>query len=88
MKMNNDNNDIKPDAKQMINRLKRAEGQIRGVIKLVEDGADCELILQQLKATRIALDAATKRIIANFMHKCYNQDKSKLEKAIELLMKY
>ena len=88
MKMNNENHELNSDAKQMVNRLKRAEGQIRGVIKLVEEGADCELILQQLKATRIALDAATRKIIANFMHKCYSQDKSKLEKAIELLMKY
>lgn len=87
MKANKDNTEL-DIPKQVINRLKRAEGQIRGVIKLVEDGAECELVLQQLKATRIALDAATRKVIANFMHKCYNQDKSKLDRALELLMKY
>lgn len=87
--MNNKENRKENDIpKQVINRLKRAEGQIRGVIKLVEEGADCELILQQLKATRIALEAANRKVIANYMHKCYIQDKSNLDRVLDLLMKY
>ena len=40
----------------LLNRLKRAEGQLRGVQRMIEDGNDCEPIAQQLAAARKALD--------------------------------
>lgn len=42
----------------LILRLKRIEGQLRGVQRLVEDEAPCEAIAQQLSAARRALDKA------------------------------
>ena len=51
------------EQKDIINRLKRAEGQIKAIIRLVEDNSDCEIVLQQLKASRTALDAAAKQIM-------------------------
>lgn len=39
-------------------RLKRAEGQIRGVLRMIETGESCDAIAQQLAAARNALDRA------------------------------
>ena len=40
----------------LVMRLKRVEGQLRGLQRLIEDEADCEAIAQQLSAARRALD--------------------------------
>jgi DNA-binding FrmR family transcriptional regulator len=42
--------------KALIVRLRRVEGQLRGIQKLIDDEADCEKIAQQLAASRKALD--------------------------------
>lgn len=48
----------KEHKKALILRLKRIEGQLRGLQRLVEDEAPCEAIAQQLSASRRALDKA------------------------------
>lgn len=50
--------------RDLVLRLKRVEGQIRGVQGMVEDGADCEEIAQQLTAARKALDRAFYELMA------------------------
>jgi DNA-binding FrmR family transcriptional regulator len=46
-----------PERKRsLVLRLKRAEGQVRGIQKLIETEADCEKVAQQLAAVRKALD--------------------------------
>ena len=40
----------------LVLRLKRAEGQLRGIQNLIETDADCEKVAQQLSAARKALD--------------------------------
>lgn len=46
-----------PDRKKaLILRLKRVEGQLRGIQKLIETEAECEKVAQQLAAARKALD--------------------------------
>lgn len=47
---------------ELMHRLRRAEGQVRGLQKLLEDGADCSKIAQQLLATRHALDSTYVRL--------------------------
>jgi DNA-binding FrmR family transcriptional regulator len=53
-----------PEARRvdLIHRLRRAEGQMRGLLRLLEDGADCARIAQQLLATRQALDSTYVRL--------------------------
>jgi CsoR family transcriptional regulator, copper-sensing transcriptional repressor len=41
---------------KLLLRLKRAEGQVRAVIRLIEEGSPCEPVAQQLAASRKALD--------------------------------
>jgi len=42
--------------KELIHRLRRVEGQLRGIQAMIEKGAECEAITQQLSASRRALD--------------------------------
>lgn len=51
---------------ELMHRLRRAEGQVRGLQKLLEDDADCTKIAQQLLATRHALDSTYVRLNLSF----------------------
>jgi DNA-binding FrmR family transcriptional regulator len=51
----------------VLNRLKRAEGQIRGVQRMIEEGENCLKIGQQLSAVRKALDSTYLRMTMCFM---------------------
>ena len=58
---------MKPNAEQkaeMLKRLARVEGQFRGVQKLIDADADCEKVLQQMTASRKALDRAFYEMMA------------------------
>jgi len=45
-------------------RLKRVEGQVRGIVRMLEGDADCEAVSQQLAAARKALDGAYYELMA------------------------
>ena len=51
----------------LVLRLKRVEGQLRGIQKLLEDEADCEKVAQQLAAARKALDKAFFAMVAGLI---------------------
>ena len=68
-------------------RLKRAQGQIGGVIKMIEEGRDCTDVVTQLAAASRALDRAGFKIIANGLQQCAaggsdaaNADRDQLER--------
>jgi DNA-binding FrmR family transcriptional regulator len=50
---------------QVVNRIKRAQGQLSGVLRMLEEGRDLQEIVNQLKAVSRALDRAGFAIIAN-----------------------
>ena len=50
--------------REMVLRLKRIEGQLRGIQAMIEAGADCEKVVQQLSASRKALDKAFFHVLA------------------------
>jgi DNA-binding FrmR family transcriptional regulator len=58
------------DKQDVVNRLKRAEGQMRGVQRMIEDGRDCEAILQQLTAVRSALHTASLALARAYATQC------------------
>lgn len=58
------------DLKSVLNRLRRAQGQISGVIRMIEEGRDCEDVVTQLAAASRALDRAGFAIIATGLQKC------------------
>jgi DNA-binding FrmR family transcriptional regulator len=57
-------------AEDITNRLKRIEGQIRGLQRMVEEQRDCEAILTQLMAARAALDRVGLLVTENFVQEC------------------
>ncbi|MEI8169430.1 MAG: metal-sensing transcriptional repressor [Rhodoferax sp.] len=74
----------------VLNRLKRAEGQIRGVQRMIEEGESCMKIGQQFSAVRKALDSTYLRMTMCFMEQeldaCMQPDET--EKAgLALMMK-
>ena len=54
----------------VVKRLRRAEGQIRGVIAMLEQGRDCADVVTQLAAVSRALDRAGFKIIASGLQQC------------------
>jgi len=58
------------DLGAVINRLRRAEGQIGGVIRMIESGRDCKDIVTQLAAVSRALDKAGFAVIATGLRQC------------------
>lgn len=58
------------DLKSVLNRLRRAQGQISGVIRMIEEGRDCEEVVTQLAAASRALDRAGFAIIATGLQRC------------------
>ncbi|MCB1029884.1 MAG: metal-sensitive transcriptional regulator [Acidimicrobiales bacterium] len=55
---------------EVLARLRRAEGQLRGVQRLIEDGADCKDVVTQLTAAQAALHRAGLRLMASGMRHC------------------
>ena len=63
--------EISKDA--LISRLKKIEGQARGLQKMIEDGRDCESILTQLAAVRSAIESVGALVLNNYMKFCFSQ---------------
>jgi DNA-binding FrmR family transcriptional regulator len=57
----------------VLKRLRRAEGQIRGVIGMLEDGRDCADVVTQLAAVSRALDRAGFKLIASGLQQCVTE---------------
>ncbi|MGO4728952.1 MULTISPECIES: metal-sensitive transcriptional regulator [unclassified Paenibacillus] len=76
-------------------RLRKIEGQVRGVLRLMEEDKPCKEVVAQLSAVRNASDRALAQIVADNLQQCIkaeqeagNNDTSKLVKeAVELLVK-
>jgi DNA-binding FrmR family transcriptional regulator len=58
------------DLGDIVKRLRRAEGQIRGVIAMLEAGRDCSEVVTQLAAVARAVDRAGFKIIASGLQQC------------------
>lgn len=58
----------------VIKRLRKIEGQIRGLQKMVADERECETIITQLTAIRAAIDSAGALVLKNFMKICFRKN--------------
>lgn len=56
--------------KDMMNRLKRIEGQVRGIQGMIEKDAYCTDVLIQVAAVNAALNSFSKALLANHIHSC------------------
>ena len=58
------------DMGAVVNRLRRAQGQIGGILRMIEEGRDCKDVVTQLAAVNKALDRAGFAIIATGLQQC------------------
>lgn len=58
------------DMTSAINRIKRARGQLDGVLRMLEEGRECEDVVTQLAAVSRALDRAGFSIVATGLQQC------------------
>lgn len=72
---------------KVVNRLKRAQGQLAGVVRMLEDGRDCEDVVTQLSAVSKALDRAGFAIIASGMRQCLTEPDDESTLDVEKLQK-
>lgn len=64
------------ELRSVITRLKRANGQLAGVIRMLEEGRECEQVVTQLAAVSKAIDKAGYGIIVTTMRACLAEDPS------------
>lgn len=83
------------EANRLINRLRRVEGQTRGLQRMIEEGRPCEEIFTQLAATKAALDRVGVLVISMKMQDCLKDEIGEnevsgdaVERALEAFLKY
>jgi len=57
----------------LLKRLRRIEGQVRGIEKMIVDGRDCESLVTQLAAVRSAIESVGALVLNNYMRLCFRQ---------------
>jgi DNA-binding FrmR family transcriptional regulator len=65
--------DDSPEA--ILRRLHRVEGQIRGIIRMIQENKDCEDVLTQVAAARSAMDRVGLHVITHRMKECLKDKK-------------
>ena len=71
--------------KQVRDRLRRAEGQIRGVIAMIDEGKACHEIVTQLNAASKALDRAAFLLISTGLRECLLDGREDMEQITQQL---
>lgn len=76
------------------NRLKRVQGQINGILKMMEEGKDCKDVITQLSASRTAIDRTIGVIVSENLVECIRQmenddqmQEEVVKEAVDLLVK-
>ena len=79
---------------KVINRAKRAEGQLAGVIRMMEDERECMDVVTQLSAVRSSIDRIIGIVVAENLYECIDNpdedsevQQAKIEKAMQLIIK-
>ncbi|MER1955493.1 metal-sensitive transcriptional regulator [Desemzia incerta] len=79
---------------KIVNRLKRSDGQLHGVLNMIDEGKDCADIVTQLSAVRSSIDRAISLIVAENLVECVQESikegstgEESIQQAIQLLMK-
>ncbi|MBD7985469.1 metal-sensitive transcriptional regulator [Sporosarcina sp. Sa2YVA2] len=80
---------------KVVNRLKRIEGQIKGVLRMIEEGKDCKEVVTQLSASRSAIDRTIGVIVSSNIIECIQNADDKnpmsqeaiVKEAVDLLVK-
>lgn len=69
------------------NRLKRIEGQLRGIIRMMDENKDCKDVITQLTAARTAIDRTIGVVVSSNLVECVRKADDTGEKNAEQLLK-
>ena len=72
---------------QMKNRIKRIEGQLRGILRMMEEEKDCKDVITQLSAARTAIDRTIGVVVSSNLVECVRHSEENGEKNTEELVK-
>ncbi len=82
------------EQRKILNRLKRTEGQLRGIQKMIEDEKECIDVITQLSAVRSSIDRTMGLIVAENLKACLehpaddpSEQNAKIQQAIQMIMK-
>lgn len=80
------------DRKKLINRVNRAEGQLRGIVKMMEEERECRDVVIQLAAVKASVEKIIHIIVTENLMECMIKDgeevrKEQLEDALDLILK-
>lgn len=85
---------MKIEKKDMLNRLKRTEGQLRGIQKMIEEDQECIDIVTQLSAVRSSINSMMGIVIAQKVQSCIDhpsdnseEQEARLQEAIKLIIR-
>lgn len=81
------------DKKRILNRLKRLEGQVRGLQTMIESDKECEDVLTQIMAVKSALNQVGLHVIGHSMKRCLAKNTGgdpnvMIDEAIALFVRY
>ncbi len=65
-----DKKTVQPRKQQLLNRLKRIEGQVRGIQKMIEEDRYCVDILHQISAVKSAINKVALALLEDHTHHC------------------
>lgn len=71
---------------QMKNRVKRIEGQLRGILRLMDENKDCKDVITQLSAARTAIDRTIGVIVSSNLVECVRNADNNNERSTEELV--
>lgn len=71
---------------QMKNRVKRIEGQLRGILKMMEDNKDCKEVITQLSAARTAIDRTIGVVVSSNLVECVRMAEENGQNTEELVL--
>jgi DNA-binding FrmR family transcriptional regulator len=69
----------------LLKRLKRIEGQVRGIEKMIVNGRDCESLITQLAAVRSAVEGVGALMLNNYMKLCFSKGDQKDKTGVDSL---
>lgn len=70
---------------QVKNRIKRVEGQLRGIVRMMEQGEDCKNVITQLSAAKTALDRSVGLIVSMNLVECVRDSQETGENTEDLV---
>lgn len=78
---------------EILARLRRVEGQIRGIQRMIGEERDCEAVVTQLMAARAALDGASLYVVSSHLEQCLRHrsdatGKAQLDRILEFFLRF